>query len=157
MAPEAIKLIIEKNKERWNGVVKSLIIQENNIKNNFKLTKRNFSSFKNSFDHLKNIIMSIDNLTYKIKNIYPYGSITQLTQNITSDYEMSIITENYSYIKNEQILTLFSEIQLYIETNYKNDYKINSIRETKRTALLLLYDIKYGKKRKIGRNLAEKS
>ena len=43
--------------------------------NNFKLTKRNFSSFKNSFDHLKNIIMSIDNLTYKIKNIYPYGSI----------------------------------------------------------------------------------
>lgn len=144
MAPEAIKLIIEKNKERWNGVVKSLIIQENNIKNNFKLTKRNFSSFKNSFDHLKNIIMSIDNLTYKIKNIYPYGSITQLTQNITSDYEMSIITENYSYIENEQILTLFSEIQLYIETNYKNDYKINSIRETKRTALLLLYDIKYG-------------
>ena len=142
--PEAIKLIIEKNKERWNGVVKSLIIQENNIKNNFKLTKRNFSSFKNSFDHLKNIIMSIDNLTYKIKNIYPYGSITQLTQNITSDYEMSIITENYSYIENEQILTLFSEIQLYIETNYKNDYKINSIRETKRTALLLLYDIKYG-------------
>ena len=144
MAPEAIKLIIEKNKERWNGVVKSLIIQENNIKNNFKLTKRNFSSFKNSFDHLKNIIMSIDNLTYKIKNLYPYGSITQLTQNITSDYEMSIITENYSYIENEQILTLFSEIQLYIETNYKNDYKINSIRETKRTALLLLYDIKYG-------------
>ena len=144
MAPEAIKLIIEKNKERWNGVVKSLVIQENNIKNNFKLTKRNFSSFKNSFDHLKNIIMSIDNLTYKIKNIYPYGSITQLTQNITSDYEMSIITENYSYIENEQILTLFSEIQLYIETNYKNDYKINSIRETKRTALLLLYDIKYG-------------
>ena len=142
--PEAIKLIIEKNKERWNGVVKSLIIQENNIKNNFKLTKRNFSSFKNSFDHLKNIIMSIDNLTYKIKNLYPYGSITQLTQNITSDYEMSIITENYSYIENEQILTLFSEIQLYIETNYKNDYKINSIRETKRTALLLLYDIKYG-------------
>ena len=144
MDPESIKLIIEKNKERWNGAVKSLIIKKINIKNNFKLTKRNFSNFRNSFNHLKSIIMSIDDLTYKIKNIYPYGSITQLTQNITSDYEMSIITENYSYIENKQIITLFSEIQFYIEINYKNDYKINSIRETKRTVLLLLYDIKNG-------------
>ena len=81
--------------------------------------------------------MSIGNLTYKIKNIYPYGSITQLTQNITSDYEMSIITQNYSTINNEQIITLFNEIQSYIVTNYKNDYKIISIRETKRTAARL--------------------
>ena len=139
---EGIKLIIEKNKEKWNNVIKNLIIEENNIKNNFKLTKRNFSNFKKSFTFLKSIIMSIDNLTYKIKNIYPYGSITQLTQNSTSDYEMSIITKNYSNINNEQIIILFNEIQSYIETNFKNDYKIISIRETKRTALLLLYDIK---------------
>ena len=139
---EEIKIIVEKNKEKWNNTINNLIISENNIRNNFKLTKRNFSNFKNSFSFLKNIIMSIDNLSYKIKNIYPYGSITQLTQNITSDYEMSIITHNYSTITNEQIITLFSEIQSYIETNYKNDYKIISIRETKRTALLLLYDIK---------------
>jgi len=139
---EGIKLIIEKNKEKWNNVIKNLIIEENNIKNNFKLTKRNFSNFKKSFTFLKSIIMSIDNLTYKIKNIYPYGSITQLTQNSTSDYEMSIITKNYTNINNEQIIILFNEIQSYIETNFKNDYKIISIRETKRTALLLLYDIK---------------
>ena len=81
-------------------------------------------------------------MTYKIKNIYPYGSITQLTQNSTSDYEISIITENYSSINNKQIITLFTEIQNYIEINYKNDFKINSIRETKRTALLIIYDIR---------------
>lgn len=138
---EAKKLIIEKNKEKWNTAVKNLIIQENNIKNNFKLTKRNFTTFKKSFTDLKTIIMSIKNLTFKIKNIYPYGSITQLTQNITSDYEMSIITENYQNITNDQIITLFTEIQSYIERRYKSTYKINSIRETKRTVLLLIYDI----------------
>jgi hypothetical protein len=30
------KLIIEKNKEKWNGVVRNLVIHENNIKKNFK-------------------------------------------------------------------------------------------------------------------------
>ena len=142
---ENIKLIKEKNKERFNTAIKNLQIQENNIRNNFKLTKRNFSNFRQSFTFLKSIIMSIDNLTYKIKNIYPYGSIAQLTQNSTSDYEISIITENYSNITNEQMIKLFNEIKSYIEINFKNDYKINkinSIRETKRTVLLLIFDIK---------------
>ena len=139
---ENIKLIKEKNKEKWKNTINNLIIQENNIKDNFKLSKRNFSNFRKSFDSLKNIILSIDNLTYKIKNIYPYGSITQLTQNIVSDYEMSIITNNYSTIDNNQILTLFNEIKNFIENKFKNDYKINSIRETKRTVLLLIYDIR---------------
>ena len=142
---ENIKSTKEKNKERFNTAIKNLQIQENNIRNNFKLTKRNFSNFRQSFTFLKSIIMSIDNLTYKIKNIYPYGSIAQLTQNSTSDYEISIITENYSNITNEQMIKLFNEIKSYIEINFKNDYKINkinSIRETKRTVLLLIFDIK---------------
>ena len=139
---ENIKLIKEKNKEKWNKAINNLITQENNIKLNFKLSNRNFSNFRKSFDSLKKIILSIDILSFKIKNIYPYGSITQLTQNITSDYEMSIITENYSTMNNNQILTLFEEIKNYIEIKYKNSYKIYSIRETKRTVLLLIYDIK---------------
>ena len=139
---EEKKLIKERNKEKWSQTIQNLITQENNIKTNFKLTKRNFSNFKNSFIYLKNIIMSIDSLAYNIKNIYPYGSITQLTQNSTSDYEMSIITENYSNINNKETIALFKEIQDYIEKNYKNDFKIINIRETKRTALLILYDIK---------------
>ena len=137
---EEKKLIKERNKEKWAQTIKNLITQENNIKNNFELTKRNFSPFKNSFMLLKKIIMSIDNLTCKIKNIYPYGSITQLTQNITSDYEISIITENYSNINNKQVITLFTEIQNYIEKKYKKAFKIISIRETKRTALLIIND-----------------
>ena len=137
---EEKKLIKERNKEKWAQTIKNLITQENNIKNNFKLTKRNFSPFKNSFMLLKKIIMSIDNLSCKIKNIYPYGSITQLTQNITSDYEISIITENYSNINNKQVITLFTEIQNYIEKKYKKAFKIISIRETKRTALLIIND-----------------
>ena len=142
LSEEELKLVKEKNKEKWNETIKNLITQENYIKNNFKLIKRNFSNFRKSFLFLKSIIMSIDNLSCKIKKIYPYGSITQLTQNITCDFEMSIITENYSNINNDQIIALFTEIQSHIETNFKNDYKINSIRETKRTVLLLIYDIK---------------
>ena len=136
------KLIKERNKEKWAQTIQNLIKQETNIKNNIKLTKRNFSNFKNSFIFLKKIIMSIDNLTYKIKYIYPYGSITQLTQNVTSDYEISIITENYSNINNKQIITLFTEIQNYFEKKYKDDFNIIGIRETKRTALLIIYDQK---------------
>jgi len=139
---EEKKLIKERNKEKWAQTIQNLIKQETNIKNNIKLTKRNFSNFKNSFIFLKKIIMSIDNLTYKIKYIYPYGSITQLTQNATSDYEISIITENYSNINNKQIITLFTEIQNYFEKKYKHDLNIIGIRETKRTALLIIYDQK---------------
>ena len=139
---EEKKLIKERNKEKWAQTIQNLIKQETNIKNNIKLTKRNFSNFKNSFIFLKKIIMSIDNLTYKIKYIYPYGSITQLTQNVTSDYEISIITENYSNINNKQIITLFTEIQNYFEKKYKDDLNIIGIRETKRTALLIIYDQK---------------
>ncbi len=139
---EEKKLIKERNKEKWAQTIQNLIKQETNIKNNIKLTKRNFSNFKNSFIFLKKIIMSIDNLTYKIKYIYPYGSITQLTQNATSDYEISIITENYSNINNKQIITLFTEIQNYFEKKYKDDLNIIGIRETKRTALLIIYDQK---------------
>ena len=54
---EEKKLIKERNKEKWNQTIKNLITQENNIKNNFKLTRRNFSNFKNSFLFLKSIIM----------------------------------------------------------------------------------------------------
>lgn len=139
---EEKKLIKERNKEKWAQTIQNLIKQETNIKNNIKLTKRNFSNFKNSFIFLKKIIMSIGNLTYKIKYIYPYGSITQLTQNVTSDYEISIITENYSNINNKQIITLFTEIQNYFEKKYKDDLNIIGIRETKRTALLIIYDQK---------------
>jgi len=139
---EEKKLIKERNKEKWAQTIQNLIKQETNIKNNIKLTKRNFSNFKNSFIFLKKIIMSIDNLTYKIKYIYPYGSITQLTQNATSDYEISIITENYSNINNKQIITLFTEIQNYFDKKYKDDLNIIGIRETKRTALLIIYDQK---------------
>ena len=138
-----VNTIVEQNKEKFKEITKNLIKQENNIKNNFKLTNRNFSNFKNSFYDLKKIILSIPNLTYKIKDIYPYGSISQLTQNINSDYEISIITENYSLIKKSDIELLLKEISSFIELNNNNEYKIEGIRTTKRTFLLILKDIKY--------------
>ena len=138
-----VNIIVEQNKEKFKEITKNLIKQENNIKNNFKLTNRNFSNFKNSFYDLKKIILSIPNLTYKIKDIYPYGSISQLTQNINSDYEISIITENYSLIKKSDIELLLKEISSFIELNNNNEYKIEGIRTTKRTFLLILKDIKY--------------
>ena len=135
-----IKLIIEQKKEKFNGIIKSLKKQEINIKNNFKLTNKNFSHFRESFKNLKHIILSIVSLKNKIKDIYPYGSISQLTQNINSDYEISLITENYSNIELSEIEIILKEISSLLENNYKNEYKINGIRKTRRTYLLLLTD-----------------
>ena len=137
---EIIKLIIEQKKEKFNGIIKSLKKQEINIKNNFKLTNKNFSHFRESFKNLKHIILSIVSLKNKIKDIYPYGSISQLTQNINSDYEISLITENYSNIELSEIEIILKEISSLLENNYKNEYKINGIRKTRRTYLLLLTD-----------------
>ena len=65
-----------------------------------------------------------------------------LTQNINSDYEISIITVNIHTIQNSDIEILFNEISSFIEKNYESDFKIEGIRTTKRTSLLLLKDIK---------------
>ena len=89
---------------------------------------------------MKHIILSISSLKNKIKDIYPYGSISQLTQNINSDYEISIITENISDINISDIEIILKEISLYIENNNRNEYKIEGIRKTRRTSLLLLKD-----------------
>ena len=137
------KLIIEQNKEKYKKLIQNLEKQEINIKSNFKLTNKNFLNFKESFYILKKIIISIPNLTYKIKDIYPYGSISQLTQNKNSDYEISIITNNYDSMSNSNIEILFKEISSYIETNNQKEYKIDCIRTTKRTSLLLIYDKNY--------------
>ena len=137
------KLIIEQNNEKFKELKNNMRKEENNIKNNFKLTNKNFSNFRNSFNNLKKIIISIPALPSKIKDIYPYGSISQLTQNINSDYEISIITENYSYINNSEIIKLLNDISSYIESNNKKEYKIEGIRTTKRTSLLILKDLKY--------------
>ena len=136
------KLIIEQNRKKFEELKINIRNQENNIRDNFKLTNRNFLNFRNSFNNLKELIKSIPNLTTKIKDIYPYGSISQLTQNINSDYEISIITENYSNINNSEIITLFNDISSYLELNNKNDYKIIGIRTTKRTSLLIIKDLK---------------
>ena len=140
---EKINLIIEENKEKFKKAINGLMKQEVNIKNNFKLTNKNFLNFRESFNNLKNLILSIQNLQDKINSIYPYGSISQLTQNINSDYEISIITQNYSSIKTIDIENILKEISLYIEINKKNEYRIDGIRTTKRTSLLLLYDKKF--------------
>ena len=137
------KLIIEQNKEKFESLIKNLTKQEINIKNNFKLTNKNFTNYRKSFYFLKNIILSIPDLTYKIKDIFPYGSISQLTQNINSDYEISIITENYSSIREKEVEILLKEISSFLELNNKDDYKLEGIRTTKRTSLLLLKDLKF--------------
>ena len=135
--------IVGQNKENFGFMKKNLKKQEINIKNNFRLINKNFSNFKLSFNDLKKILLSVPNLSFKIKDIYPYGSISQLTQNINSDYEMSIITDNYSSLKNSDIKMAFDKISNYIEINKKNEYKIEGIRTTKRAILLIIKDLKY--------------
>ena len=49
-----------------------------------------------------------------------------------------MITENYSNIELSEIEIILKEISSLLENNYKNEYKINGIRKTRRTYLLLL-------------------
>jgi DNA polymerase sigma len=135
--------MVELNKQNFKFMKDNLKKQEIIIRNNFRLINKNFSNFRKSFSHLKEIIMSVSKLSFKIKDIYPYGSISQLSQNINSDYEISIITDNYSSLKNSDIKMAFEKISSYIEINNKKEYKIKCIRTTKRTFLLIIKDLNY--------------
>ena len=135
--------MVELNKQNFKFMKDNLKRQEINIRNNFRLINKNFSNFRMSFSNLKEIIMSVSKLSFKIKDIYPYGSISQLSQNINSDYEISIITDNYPSLKNSDIKMAFEKISSYIEINNKKEYKIEGIRTTKRTFLLIIKDLNY--------------
>ena len=134
----------EKQKQKnlkWTKTTQNLIKAEEHIQRNFKFTKRNFSNFQKAYFNFRNIVLSIDEIKNEIKDIYPYGSVIQLTQNIISDIEISIITKNYQNSEDKDIKRLLGKIREYFEKNYSEKYNISFMRETKRTNLLILYDI----------------
>ena len=134
----------EKQKQKnlkWNKVTQNLIKSEEHIQKNFKFTKRNFSNFQKAYLNFRNIVLSIDEIKNEIKDIYPYGSVIQLTQNIISDIEISIITKNYQNSEDKGIKKILGIIREYFEKNHSEEYNIPFMRETKRTNLLILYDI----------------
>ena len=86
------------NKNDVTNIKNALRIDEILLKKNFKLTKRNMSNFKKCFADIKYLILSIETPSIKeeILSVFPYGSVTQCTQNIESDIELTLITRHFN-------------------------------------------------------------
>jgi hypothetical protein len=133
------KHLITKLNSTTNKFQANLVKCETDIKNRFILTKRNTSVFRETYERFVKIIQSKNNVMSSISQIFPFGSVTQLTQNNVSDLEITLITKNYQNDNKETI----QEILELIKTELQKDteiYKEIKYRETKRTQLLILDD-----------------
>ena len=130
----------EEKKIKLEKLINSLQKQEIFIKNNFLRTKKNTKNFKHIFTRLKEIMLSNEEIKNNILKILPYGSVTQCTNNESSDLEMTIITKNFETCKADYIRDLYQKIIDYIDNNVSEEFGayLEGIRETKRTILLLL-------------------
>lgn len=124
-----------KNQEIIN--VKNILKIENLIKKKFITSKRCTKEFHDSFDEIKNYILSKPELSEKIKEIVPYGSVVQCTQNITSDLEITIITNNYETITKDEI----EKLVLIIEKELKDKSDLFCKVETNKTKRTILIEI----------------
>ena len=130
---------IEEKIKKEKKIIESLKKLEKYIKIKFKNTKRNTKLYKEIFFKIKNLILSNELVKNKIREILPYGSVTQCTNTEESDLEMTIITNNYETASKEYISQIMKDIEEKIENkNEEFEIYLEGIRETKRTILLLL-------------------
>ena len=70
---------IEEKIKKEKKIIESLKKLEKYIKIKFKNTKRNTKLYKEIFFKIKNLILSNELVKNKIREILPYGSVTQCT------------------------------------------------------------------------------
>ena len=75
-----------------------------------------------------------------IKEIYPFGSVTQFSQTINSDLEITIIMKNYENYNIEDSNSFLEKIKIKLENEYQNEYENIKLIATKRTYLLDIFD-----------------
>ena len=78
------------------------------------------------------------NVYQYIYKIFPFGSVTQCTQNITSNLEITMLTKDYQTTTSEKVKMILEELEKELLEN--SQYERIELRETKRTILLNCYD-----------------
>ena len=129
----------------------NIIKDEIKIKENFKLTKRNSKGFKQTYKNFELFLKSNEKIMNNISFIYPFGSVIQFTQNISSDLEITLITKNYQSISSEEKDMFLENVINYIKEKddlYENVKKLT----TKRTILINCIDKKTNIKIEINLN-----
>jgi DNA polymerase sigma len=117
---------------KYNRITKSnLICLETYIRDHIQLTKRATSKFKSTFELVKRYLTVNLNSEYECE-ILPFGSVTQFSQNVASDLEITILTNHDEKIVMEEVLSLLKQ-----NTNFEKF----RIRPTKR-ANLIIFDCK---------------
>ena len=150
-------LINENIIENLNKKYNELKIK-NNLKHYEYYIRENFSNnrktkeFRESYEKLKNIILKDENLSNEIKEIYPFGSVTQFSQTINSDLEITIIMKNYENYNFEDSYLFLEKIKIKLENEYQNEYEKIMLITTKRTFLLDIFDKKNNIKIEINLN-----
>ena len=138
-------LIYKNTKKELNKAFKELKIK-NNLKCYEYYIRENFSNnrktkeFRESYETLKNIILNDNNLSNEIKEIYPFGSVTQFSQTINSDLEITIIMKNYENYNFEDSNSFLEKLKIKLEKEYQNEYENIQLIPTKRTYLLDIFD-----------------
>ena len=74
------------------------------------------------------------NVYQYIYKIFPFGSVTQCTQNITSNLEITMLTKDYQTTTSEKVKMILEELEKELLEN--SQYERIKLRETKRTILL---------------------
>ena len=129
------------DKEGFDGdkIKNNVIKAEHKIKDNFILTKRCTSLFHQTYDRFTNFVMNdCPNVYQYIYKIFPFGSVTQCTQNITSNLEITMLTKDYQTTTSEKVKMILEELEKELLEN--SQYERIELRETKRTILLNCYD-----------------
>jgi DNA polymerase sigma len=113
----------------------NLIALEYYIQNHIKLTKRNTTNFNNAYFDISSYLSQNLNTEYKA-TVLPFGSVTQLSYNISSDLEITVITDHKDDDKvREDVISLIKA-----NTNYTEVF----IKFTRRTKIVSFYHGKLG-------------
>jgi hypothetical protein len=123
------KKLAPKQRQEYTISNRSLKYLEESIENIIRRTRRNTSSFQNLYKKVKKLIETRLNDPRCIIDIIPFGSVTQLTYNINSDLEISILTDNFND-------DLFNEILEILKIKFPNAFS----RYTSRTRMIRFSD-----------------
>lgn len=123
------------NEVNKHNITKALLVCEAEIKSCFLNTKRHTKYFHLAFNQIRDFILNLEEMKLLIESIIPYGSVTQCTQSIVSDLEITVLTKRN--VSEETITKLLIDA-LSSNSNYAN---VES-RLTKRTNLLIIEDKK---------------
>ena len=124
---------------QYKEIKKNLKKYEYLIRENFS-NNRKTKEFRFTFEKFKEIILNDDSLSKDIKEIIPFGSVTQYTQTENSDLEITIIMKDYENYNESLSESFLEKIKKKLEENYINEYTNINVFQTRRTFLLDIYD-----------------